>query len=194
MEEHEYQQLAEKAVRESGPHNQMLPFYYYGTRRLGEIAAITWSCHLASDDILNESNFRVISKDMTERFPEAAVIELFGGAWGKIDHLIVDMLDDEGKVTEAGKAILDWKEKLDDYPVADEEDWTELQEEYAEQAVREYVRGWYTERDLWDALENIGLYYRGQGDDEGYVAQWVKQIREEEGIEEEDGEEEGEQA
>jgi hypothetical protein len=39
------------------------------------------------------------------------------------------MLDEQGKVTEAGKAILDWSNALDDYPVADEEDYSRRQYE-----------------------------------------------------------------
>ena len=46
-------------------------------------------------------------------------------ACGWIERICVRMLDDNRKITNAGKAILHWKEKLEDYPIADDEDYYE---------------------------------------------------------------------
>jgi hypothetical protein len=120
----DYQALAEKAVKAtadelSGKHG---PVGYHGDLPLGE----TWAMTIARNrdsEILTISNFDTISEDMQKRFSRDATIERFSH-WGPgwVDYLMVRMLDKQGKVTKAGKAILEWKDKLEDYPIADEDD------------------------------------------------------------------------
>jgi hypothetical protein len=120
----DYQALAEKAVKDtadelSGKHG---PVGYHGDLPLGE----TWAMMLArsrDSEIISISNFETISKDMEKRFSRDVAVERFNHwAVGWVDYLMVRMLDKQGKVTKAGKAILGWKANLEDYPVADEDD------------------------------------------------------------------------
>jgi len=90
-------------------------------------AGINWTKN--SDDVLNESNFHVISKDLMERFPDDFdIVGTNHWAVGSLDQLRVRVLKHEGEVdyqnlTEAFKALMEWHEWLMDYPIADESDF-----------------------------------------------------------------------
>ena len=100
-------------------------FVYYGDLPLGETWAFMLARHRDSDTV-EQSNWHVIHTDMAERFPDdIEVVHCSHWAVGWIDHLAVRLLDDAEALTDAGHAILEWKEQLDDYPVADETDHSE---------------------------------------------------------------------
>jgi hypothetical protein len=84
---------------------------------------------------LQISNFETISEDMIERFPEDTRV-VHSSHWGVgwADQLFIRMYNDDGP-TEAYEAAMEWNEKLQDYPVADEED--------------------YSRREYEDTIENI---------------------------------------
>lgn len=100
---------------------------YFGELPVGK----TWGSiigHHRDSDTLEESNFWVVSKDLEERFPEDVEIVRFGHfGVGWIEELMVRFLDKKGKITAAGKAALEWAYEIDDYPVADEDDYTQRQ-------------------------------------------------------------------
>jgi hypothetical protein len=126
----EYQDEAKQAVEESDPAN--IPDYaYFGDLDVGNTWAHTLSVHRDSD-LLGQSNWEVILKDMEEKFPKD-VTEERASHWavGWIDKLMVRMLDDDGCVTPAGEAILAWKDALEDYPIADESHHSEKEFNYA---------------------------------------------------------------
>lgn len=84
--------------------------------------------------ILELSNFAVITKDLMDRFPEQ--FEVVGmGHWavGHVDRLIVQILknDDAGivedNITEAFAAAMDWVDNLQEYPVADDMHYSEME-------------------------------------------------------------------
>ena len=80
---------------------------------------------------LEESNFQAITQDMLERFPEDTRIVLsthWGFGW--VEQLFVRHYDDNGP-TPAHEAIMQWHDKLSNYPVANEEDFS--QREYDSQ-------------------------------------------------------------
>jgi hypothetical protein len=81
-----------------------------------------------SGDTLNQSNFEVIRDDLKERFPED-VEEIPQNHWavGPITQLGIRVLDDDGETTECFKALLEWRENLEAYPVADDEHYSELE-------------------------------------------------------------------
>ena len=89
--------------------------------------AVIISYHRDSDP-LEVSNYRVISKDLEERFPDDVEQHHFRHwAVGWIDHLFVRAYDQNGKITPAFKAAMEWLEALQEYPVADEMDLAEVE-------------------------------------------------------------------
>jgi len=90
-------------------------------------AGINWTKN--SGDILNESNFHVISKDLMERYPDDFdIVGTNHWAVGSLDQLRVRVLKNEGEVvydnlTDAFKALMEWHDTLQDYPIADESDF-----------------------------------------------------------------------
>jgi len=122
LDKSQYQERSEDAVRQSA---NIPDFGYYGEKDLGNTWAMTFSQHRDSD-IMEESNYAVIKSDLEERFPEDVSDERFNHwAVGWVDYLLVKMLDEQGQVTPAGIATLEWVDKLDDYPLADEDDYSE---------------------------------------------------------------------
>lgn len=167
-----YQALAEEAVRESGSRPD---FGYSGGLPIGKTWGFTFAKHRDSG-LLEQSNYEVIKKDLEERFSEDVQSEHFGHwAVGWIDELAVRMLDKKGKITAAGMAALEWQEKLADYPVADEEDYSERQTEATIENIMSEGRidrdkagevyGWLwdnNERALQDSDDQGGYPYRDQ--------------------------------
>lgn len=105
----------------------------------GDEMFVTWSfagINLLknADDVLNESNFHVISTDLMNKFPDD--FDIVGSnhwAWGSIDQLRVRVLKNDSGVayenlTEAFKALMEWHETLMDYPVADEYDFSDRED------------------------------------------------------------------
>jgi hypothetical protein len=89
--------------------------------------AATVSRHRDSDP-LAVSNYVVIYQDMIQRFPEDVEDHRFSHfAVGWIDHLFVRIYDANGEFTPAFDAIIEWEQRLSDYPVADEEHFSETE-------------------------------------------------------------------
>lgn len=115
-----WQKRAENVIRES---DSIPNFAYAGDLPVGKTWALTFSKNRDSE-LLEVSNFEAIKDDLESRFRRDVTEERFGHwAVGWVDHLMVRMLDDDGTVTPAGVAVLEWRERLADYPVADEEDY-----------------------------------------------------------------------
>jgi len=136
MTESEYQDLAEQVVEESA---HIPDFGYWGDVPLGETWGFTISQNRDSGP-MERSNWEVITEDMEKRFPKnVEIVHSSHWAVGWVEQLAVRMLDKRGKVTKAGKAILDWKESLENYPVADEEHFSDLEyNEFVEYIEQEY--------------------------------------------------------
>lgn len=93
--------------------------------------AMTVSKHRDSG-LLDESNYEVISEDMRTRFPDDVEDVRFSHwAVGWVDHLFVRIHDANGEFTPAFDAIVDWEQQLSDYPVADEDHYSNLEYETA---------------------------------------------------------------
>lgn len=85
-------------------------------------------------DALERSNFEVITTDMLERFPDDFAIERdnhWAVGWVETGRVrVLKNPDDEitlDNLTDAFHACLEWKAKLDNYPVANEEHFSELE-------------------------------------------------------------------
>lgn len=117
------EQLAEYTPQARARHS----FAYFGDLPLGETWAGCFGVHRDSD-VLERSNWRVIKADLEKRFPDDVRDER-SSHWlvGWSDSLTVRLLNDDGTPTDAARAVYQWKEKLADYPVADESDYSELE-------------------------------------------------------------------
>lgn len=93
------------------------------------------------DDPINRSNMRVIFSDLHSRWPSHVVIENSAHwAVGSMDELRVKVLRRPSRpitpsnITPAFRAMVAWADKLDSYPIADESDYGELEQQEAEAA------------------------------------------------------------
>jgi len=121
--------------------------------------------------LMEISNFESIYKDLETQFPDDVEIHRFGH-WGVgwIEEVMVRVYDDVGNITPAFEAAVEWRERLEDYPVADEDDYSmreyEATIENIETEGRNLVRdgapeGWASEVYSWlgdnneSAVENV---------------------------------------
>ena len=86
---------------------------------------------------LQLSNFKVISSDLMEKFPNDFRIETYRHwAVGSVDRLLCRVLKEQelgiviDNITDAFKAAMLWQDKLQSYPIADEEDYMEMEEAF----------------------------------------------------------------
>lgn len=126
--------LAQKALtKPSG-------FGYWGNRGPNEGWGWTGlSAAKNEDDPINRSNLSVIHEELAAQWPDDVAIERSQHwAIGPFDELRVKVLVDpdiaivEGNITEAFFAVVDWARKLDGYPVADDDNYSDLEREEAE--------------------------------------------------------------
>ena len=96
-----------------------------------------------SSDLLQVSNFDVITKDMMLHFPDdVRIVGVSHWAVGHADRLTVRILNNESdgivedNIAESFKAIVQWLAALEDYPVADESAYSDLCYEEAIAAIR----------------------------------------------------------
>lgn len=74
-------------------------------------------------DTLTRSNWEVITKDLLARFPDSfLVFHTSHCLVGRYDHLAVNTGDESAMI-----ALAEWAHKLDGYPVANEDHWSELE-------------------------------------------------------------------
>jgi len=158
-----YQQLAEQAVEETrddpvgGFQGNSI---YWGGHELGKTWGFTFKFCRDSGP-LEQSNYRVIKADMEERFLDDVSDEhLSHWGFGWFDMLNVRLLDENGKITPAGIAIIEWRDSLEDYPIADEQDYFELENEM----VAESFSGYIDEEHIGDVLKEMGK----RGEDVSY--------------------------
>lgn len=160
MKTTDYQAEAEEAVKDTA---NLKDFSYRGEVDLGRTWAITFSKHRDSG-LLQQANFDTVKADLEKRFPKDVSNEQFSHwAVGWIDHLLVRMLDRKGKVTKAGKAALEWKDREKDYPVLDDEDYSRRELEATfdnikstgslDESTAQQVYDWLSENDH-GAVEN----------------------------------------
>jgi hypothetical protein len=123
----EVQEFAQKFAEEAAKMPEY--FMYSGDLPIGK----TWGYVFGrsrDSSLLEESNYETIKADLEERFPDD-VEEERHSHWlvGWVDQLAMRLLDDDGVATRAAEGAYEWKEKLDDYPAADEEDWSRRESE-----------------------------------------------------------------
>jgi hypothetical protein len=149
-----------------------------------------YSIRHRDSDLLTQSNAIEIEKQM-EPFikSEDAFIGNFGHFLvGWIDHLAVRVKNSSGKVTDAFKKLYELMVKMEDYPVLNEEHWSEMEDEDTHKNVlasvksvapnmkNKYINRWaYTVQDmmrrdnLLDPVDGFGGYA-----EDSVVAEYLK--------------------
>jgi hypothetical protein len=104
-------------------------------------------------DALARSNWAVVSGDLVSRFPESVQVVRFGHwAVGWVEELAWDAS------TPAVVAAVDaWRERLANYPVADEEHFSETETEESLEILRECYS--LSTDDAWAVLRELGDSY-----------------------------------
>jgi hypothetical protein len=124
-------------------------FAYFGDLHEDDGWGRAFGVHRDSD-ALERSNWKVITEDMQERFPDDFTTESASHwAVGWVETGRVKVLKDpalgivEGNFTPAFEAVMEWKDNLDSYPVADEADYSALEwEEFTEYVTDEVGYLW----------------------------------------------------
>jgi hypothetical protein len=145
-------------------------FAYFGDN---DDLFVTWglcgpSMHRDSD-CLQESNYITIWNDLFGKFPDD-VSELHSNHWavGWIDQIMVRVIDDEGNPTPAFEALIEWNDALNDYPVADEDDFSRREWEDFVECIEQYWSStFYVEDQEYETLEGIPEYWAED------VASWL---------------------
>ncbi|MBA3355866.1 MAG: hypothetical protein H0U18_08000 [Pyrinomonadaceae bacterium] len=108
-------------------------YAYYGDLHEEDGWGSAFGQHRDSD-ALDRSNWEIITTDLLARFPDDCAIESSNHwAVGWVETLRVRITINPTapitltNLTDAFHAVAEWKEKLDDYPVADEEHWSQLE-------------------------------------------------------------------
>jgi len=131
-------------------------FAYFGDRDLFGTWGFAGVGSLTRDsDPLEESNHVTIWRDLESRFPDDVALERMSHCLvGWIEQILVHVYADDGSITPAFQAVVNWIEKLEDYPVADEED--------------------LNERELDDLLDTLTACYDIPEDQVAEFASWAE--------------------
>ena len=142
-------------------------FAYYGDNEdMFKTWGITGPGMHRDSDCLQISNYETIKADLEKRFPDDVEV-ICSSHWlvGWSDQIAVRVIDEDGEPTPCFEAVLEWNAALEDYPVADEEDFSR----------REY-------EDFLETVENISPSFRNYKGDEYEVIDnlpedWASEIR-----------------
>ena len=102
--------------------------------------------HLTDDYIIDQANYRVALEELSEVGAEAATV----GHWtySQFECIKVPMLTEDGAITAAAVALWDLVTGLQDYPVLDEQLWSELEWEVNERAMTDALEWEEHQRDI----------------------------------------------
>lgn len=110
--------------------SKMQNYAYWGDVPIGQTWGFIGVGRHRDSNALENSNFEVIYEDLKKRFPsDVTIIRSSHWAVGWSEGIAVHLLDDNGVATKAAAAAMEWEEKLEEYPVADEEHFSNLETE-----------------------------------------------------------------
>jgi hypothetical protein len=105
-------------------------FGYWGSKDMFDTWGFTNIDQNRDSDVLEKANFKYITEELMGIFPEDFRIENYAHwAVGNVDRLVCRVYeDDTDKKVIASSFFLamEWLDKLDDYPVADEETYNKM--------------------------------------------------------------------
>ena len=110
------------------------------------LAMHTPAWHLTDEYIIDQANYRVALEELSELGAEAATV----GHWtySQFECIKVPMLTKKGKITAAAVALWNIRMRLQDYPVLDEQLWSELECEVNESAMTDALEWEERQRDI----------------------------------------------
>lgn len=128
-------------------------FGYFGDN---EEMFVTWSLgpviRHRDSDILEQSNADALEKCLNEEHPELSedwsITQCSHWCVGWCDHFSFRVVNPDGSLSDIAKFYLDWERKLDDYPVADEDDYSEREYEAACELIQYLAEGMGLKEDL----------------------------------------------
>ena len=104
-------------------------FGYWGSEDMFKTWGFTNIDQSRDSDILTKSNFKYITEELMGIFPDDFRIENYNHwAVGWVDRLVCRVYDDDDKkiISSAFYLAMEWLDKLDNYPVADEDSYGEM--------------------------------------------------------------------
>jgi hypothetical protein len=107
-------------------------FGYWGSVDMFNTWGFTGIDQTRDSNILDRSNFRVISNDLMKMYPNDFEIESYSHwACGSIDRLVCRILKSPGDIIEENITLcffqaMEWHRTLEQYPVADDDDYLDL--------------------------------------------------------------------
>ena len=110
------------------------------------LAMHTPAWHLTDDYIVEQANYRAALEELEELGAEAATV----GHWtySQFECIKVPMLTEDGAITAAAVALWNIHMRLQDYPVLDEQLWSELEGEVNERAMTDALEWEERQRDI----------------------------------------------
>lgn len=110
------------------------------------LAMHTPAWHLTDDYIIDQANYRAALEELEELGAEAATV----GHWtySQFECIKVPMLTEDDEITAAAVALWNIHMRLQDYPVLDEQLWSELEWEVNERAMTDALEWEERQRDI----------------------------------------------
>lgn len=104
-------------------------FGYWGSEDMFKTWGFTNIDQSRDSDILTKSNFKYITEELMGIFPDDFRIENYNHwAVGWVDRLVCRVYDDDDQkiISSSFYLAMEWLDKLDNYPVADEDSYGEM--------------------------------------------------------------------
>jgi hypothetical protein len=103
-------------------------FGYWGSEDMFDTWGFTNIDQNRDSDPLEKANFKYITEDLMGSFPEDYRIESYNHwAVGSVDRLVCRIYEEDRKTIALPFVLaMEWLDKLDDYPVADEETYDKM--------------------------------------------------------------------
>ena len=105
-------------------------FGYWGSSDMFDTWGFTNIDQNRDSDVLEKANFKYITEELMGLFPEDYRIETYNHwAVGSVDRLVCRIYEDDTDkkvIASSFYLAMEWLDKLDDYPVADEETYDKM--------------------------------------------------------------------
>lgn len=154
---------------------------YYGKTPLGQGWGIVYVYVSAAGNILEDSNWEVLLSDLESKFGESDedqfVVEYVKHWVTGLDYLMIKLIDKDHNPTEIAQYMFDTLNKLADYPVLDESDWSNRESEAQDSALTESLEYAANSSDYCDVINQDSLisfayqnFDREISDSEGWLS------------------------
>lgn len=154
----------------------MQNYHYWGDYPLGKTWAYVHSCSDLTGYMIGRANMETLCERLIEVDPEGEtwVRHGYNGAVGTGEHLMVQMYDERGHITPACQIALQGDYDLEQYPILDEDKFSDMEYEENWQYVLSEVKGCHlrkrvpsVERITTDVIRYLDDHNIEQGEDAG---------------------------